>query len=364
MLNYYMTRPESVQEKISDLKVDAFLVSSKENVYYLSGFRGLGVDREAWILVTKEKLFLLTSPLNPSVTSALKGFEMVIVSGKADFYKKMNTILKKCKVDKLGFEALDLRVGEYENFKNNLPATFISTIDVVERLRAIKDKEERDSINKACQLTDQCLSQIAKLFKIGVSEKEIAYKIELWLRNHDVDLAFPPIVAFDKNTAIPHYDSATGDGKIHNGSVILVDFGARFKHYCSDMTRVFVVGSPTTEFVNYYNLVQKTQEKTVAFLKKEKSAASVDNFCRETIRRELKQPIPHSVGHGVGLDIHEFPKISPNSKDILEPGNVITIEPGIYLEGRCGIRIEDTLCINSSLEPEILTKFDKKLRIL
>jgi len=204
---------------------------------------------------------------------------------------------------------------------------------------------------------------------LGISEKEISYKIELWLKERGYDLAFYPIVAINKNSSVPHYNTMNGNNqKIKNNSIILIDFGAKFKDYHSDMTRMIFFGKPDEQIVNVYETLLTAQEKTIQQLKIDNNPVSIDQFCRQqlTSRKSLitsNYSYPHSTGHGVGLQIHEYPKISFVSTDVLSTNQVITIEPGVYFNNEWGMRIEDTILIGAN-KVEILTNFSKKILII
>ena len=186
--------------------------------------------------------------------------------------------------------------------------------------------------------------------------------------------SFYPIVAIDKNSAVPHYDTRAGNNeKVKKNSIILIDYGAKFRDYNSDTTRMIFTGKPTDEMINIYNKLLDAQTKTIDRLKTDNNPVSVDQYCRKLITdsTDLTDSIdyqlpsyPHSTGHGVGLQIHEFPKISFTSTDVLLPNQVVTIEPGVYLEEKWGMRIEDAVLINTYGKIEILTKFSKGMLIL
>ena len=170
----------------------------------------------------------------------------------------------------------------------------------------------------------------------------------------------------DKNSAVPHYDTRNGNNKkIKNNSIILIDYGAKFNDYHSDTTRMIVVGKPTQEMANTYQALLNAQERTIKQLESDNNPVSLDQFCRRQLS-DVSQELTysHSTGHGVGLQIHEYPKISFTSVDVLLPGQVVTVEPGVYFNEKWGMRIEDTVLIKSEKEVEVLTKFSKKLLII
>ena len=188
--------------------------------------------------------------------------------------------------------------------------------------REIKDEDEIEKIRKACQIADECLTEIVKIIKVGQTEKEIAFKIEFWLKEKSCDLSFYPIVAIDKNSSLPHYSTKDGEGKVKKNSIILIDFGAKFQDYHSDITRMIFVGEQSNEIINVYRKLLEAQTKTVKRLKIDNNPVSIDQFCRQLLTFNFKlSTYSHSTGHGVGLQIHEYPKISLSSflEDSLSP---------------------------------------------
>ncbi|MFH0979508.1 MAG: Xaa-Pro peptidase family protein, partial [Candidatus Roizmanbacteria bacterium] len=355
--------------------LDGFLVSNFYNILYLSGFKTLTEnEREGWMLITTRNTYLFSDSryLNDKLqitnnNSIINNKYLIIklITPEKGLIKHLKEIIVEEKIKKLGFEGEDLKYNEYLKFKERLGIELISTDKLLILQRAIKDEDEIKKIRKACQITDECLMEIVKTIKVGQTEKEIAFKIEFWLKEKSYDLAFYPIIAVDENSAIPHYDTRAGNNKkIKNRSIILVDFGAKYRDYMSDITRMIFIGKPDDEVVNIYNKLLYAQIKTIeqcsnlpAGRRGETICKNLDSFCRKKLN------YPHSTGHGVGLEIHEYPKISSVSEDKLLPNQVTTIEPGFYFENKWGMRIEDTVLVKKD-GVEVLTKFDKKPLII
>lgn len=370
-------RVERVRNSLTKEKIDAILISNFYNILYLTGFKGLSSqEREAWAVITKTKVFLMTdaryfdqvtsNPASPRLRGAGNKRETKLISAEKNLITNLQEIITGEKIKTLGFEAEDLKVLEYTKFKSNLEVQLISTKNILSYIRSVKDEIEISRISRACQLADQCLKKIIKTISLGQTEKEIAWKIASLLRESDSELAFSPIVAVDENSALIHYDTKTnGQGRVKKGSIILIDFGARHQDYLSDMTRMVFFGKPKNVILKTYHTLLNTQAKTINELKRSTDPKHIDSFCRKllTFNSELLT-YPHSTGHGVGLEIHEYPKISAQSDDVLVKGNVITIEPGIYLPGKFGIRIEDTVYLAADKKPVVLTKTEKKALIL
>lgn len=357
-------RIKKIRENFNQNKIEALLISNFYNIFYLTGFETLTKDeREAFVLVTKESTYLFTDARY--ITEELKiVFEKekitlkLLEPGKGLFFY-LQEIFTKEQTKTLGIEGEDLRVREHMIMQKIFPmVSIVATERLIIKIREVKNDEEIEKITKACEITDLCLKNIIPIIKVGMTEKEIASKFEYWLKENSADIAFDPIVAVNKNSSIPHYNTKTGNGFIEKRSVILIDYGAKFSNYLSDITRMIFV-DPDQEMENVYNQLLKIQEQTVMFTQISKTPIEIDAFCRENIGKNNLPNFSHSVGHGVGLEIHEYPKISQTSQDVINNNQVFTIEPGIYIEGKWGMRIEDTVVIKNG-KAEILTKFDKK----
>lgn len=354
-------RFQLVSRRLKSKGLDALLVSNHYNVLYLAGFKGLSpTEREAWVLVTRENIYLFT---DARYQIKLQAFQTKQITAEKNITAHLREIVKNKKIEKIGFEIDDLKVAEYNTFSKYL--SFIPTDKMIIKLRAVKEQNEIDNIQRACKITDECLKQIIPYVKPGTTEAEIAFKIEFWLKQKNYDLAFYPIVAVDENAAIPHYDIKTnGAAKIKNGSVVLIDFGAVYNNYLSDMTRMVFVGKPEDEIVKTYEILRQAQQKTLAMLSNTTDPKQIDSTCRQYLKKRKLLNFPHSLGHGVGLEIHEYPQISAKSDDTITKNQIFTIEPAVYIPGKFGMRIEDTVWMKNNLQPEVLTKFGTELLIV
>lgn len=357
-------RINKLRKILKDKNLGGFLISNFYNILYLTGFKTLTDDeREAWGLVTKNNIYLFT---DSRYTINNQFLILKLIIPEKGLIKHLQEIVVEEKIQRLGFEGDDLKVNELQKLKEQLiNIELVSLEKLIIKIRGIKDEKEIKKIKMACQIADQCLEEIVKTIKVGTTEKEIAFKIEFWLKEKNHDLSFYPIVAVDKNSAIPHYDTRNGrDEKVKKNSIILIDFGAKFQDYHSDMTRMIFVGKPTNEMISIYKTLLNAQEKTMEQLKIDNNPVSVDQYCRKLITDSRLPTYSHSTGHGVGLQIHEFPKISFTSIDVLLPNQAVTIEPGVYIEDKWGMRIEDTVLIRENKEVEVLTKFSKRPLII
>jgi len=364
------TRVNKFRKILEEKSLDGFIISNFYNILYLTGFKTLtDNEREAWVLITAKNIYLLTDSryLNDKSNRNNKFLILKLITPEKGLIDHFYEIIQNEKIQKLGFEGDDLKVNELHKFTKYLESVeFVSLEKFIIKIREIKDENEINNARTACKIADQCLDEIIKTIKVGTSEKEIAFKIEFWLKKKGYDLSFYPIVAIDKNSAIPHYDTRNGnDAKVKNNSIILIDYGAKFKDYHSDTTRMIFIGKPTDEMENTYKTLLAAQEKTIEQLKIDNNPVFLDQFCRRQLSDVNQQlTYSHSTGHGVGLQIHEYPKVSFTSADSLLPNQVITIEPGVYLDGKWGMRIEDTVLIKENKEVEVLTKFSKQLMVI
>jgi len=360
----------NTKKVLKNLKLEGFLISSFYNILYLTGFKGLSSsERESWFLVTQNRNYLFTDNRYFLSSKKLQNDQIVVISHKKNLINFLKEIFKKEKIKNCGFEAEDMKVNELNILTTKIKnVKFFPTEKILLNQRAIKDQEEIKKIKKACHISEKCLKTIIKLIKKGVSEKEIAFKIEFFLKEKNFDLAFYPVVAFDENSSIPHYNTQNGNNKkLKNKGIILIDFGVKFKNYCSDITRVFFFKKPKNEIIKIYQKLLSIQKKTINFCQKNRPIKIIDSFCRKNLNKELfsfsSYIYSHATGHGVGLEIHELPNISTKSKEKIVNNQIFTIEPGIYISQQYGLRIEDTILIENS-KPKILTQFNKEIMIL
>lgn len=364
--------------------IDALLITNPTNIRYLSGFKGTtDNERGVYLLLTKDRYYLFTDSLYLEQAKHLaKNFlKIQEISAKDPLIKRLNQFVAQLKLKKIGFEENDLKVLEFRKLSKQLKGIrLVPTENRVEKLRMIKSAYEIENIRAAAKLTDECFSMIIKKIKPGVTEKEIAWEIEVFFRTHGAGLAFSPIVAFGKNSSQPHY-SFSGPGLARQGlalgknDIALFDFGARVNGYCADITRIVFVGKPKSEWLRAYNAVLSAQTAAINRLKSrfhvsiheskqaEVSGAALDKIAKKIIQKAGFTPYFHSLGHNVGLDIHEIPRLTAKKDAILKPGMVFSVEPGIYLEGKFGIRIED-LVLLTNYGLEILSQSTKEITII
>jgi Xaa-Pro aminopeptidase len=348
--------------------IDALLVSNVHNITYLSGFTSLSPEeREAFMLITKTEAFFFTDGRYLSQQLSIQHSKFKITSHLLHHAKSLTHYLTEllppdCVV---GFESDDMIFDEVEMVRKAVPgARFVPTRGLVRTMRVLKDSHEIACIKKACALTDECLTDVIPRIALGDSEKKVAFQMELWIKEHGYGLGFDPIiVAVDKNSAIAHYDTRSGSGTIKKGSVILIDVGVRYKGYVSDITRMFFMRGVSSGTIKTYEKLRAAQEKTLPYITAGKPTKEIDLFVRKELSRSNLPDYSHSTGHGIGLEIHEGPRISIRSEEVVENGQVFTIEPGVYIEGKWGMRVEDSVYITNN-RAKRLTNFSKEVRIL
>jgi len=351
-------------------KVDAFLVFKLEeislsNLRYLTNFSGsVGI-----FLQTKNKEYLLVDDRYTERAKKEKFKRVKVISiTKSSFLEEIIKISKKEKIKKLGLESF-LPYELIRRWRKRLRKEKIKLIvfpSITFQIRKIKSKEEIEILKKAQEISDKIYEEILDYLQPGKqTEKEISFKIkELAIKKYGAeDISFEPIVAFGDGSAIPHYQ--TENKKIGTNGALLIDFGVKYKGYISDMTRTIWIGKKIDpDFKKVYEIVLTAQNLAIEkciFNEKLKSQ-EVDKAARDYINStKFKNLFLHSTGHGIGMDVHELPFLSPFSKDILEGQEVVTIEPGIYIKGKWGVRIEDTIVTKSGIN---LTKSPKDLLIL
>lgn len=341
---------------------DAILISSNTNIIYLIGDIGFSqTERECLLLITKNKKFLITDKrYSQTVIKRVRNFE-IINSGVHHFLNEgAQEIFENNKIKTLGFEDNNLTVEEHLRI-NKLSKT--KPIDL-RNLRIIKKNDEIKNIKLACKIGDQTFDFIVTKLKFGISEKEIANELEFFIKKKSADISFKPIVAFGKNSSAPHHLS--GKSKLRNNEIVLLDFGVRVNNFCSDMSRTVFFGSASVEFKRMHKTVLEAQQKAIESLKssivnhKSVTGKQIDAVARNYIVKQNFPNIIHSVGHGIGIEVHEPPHLSPNSKDKIEKGMVFSIEPGIYIENYGGVRIEDLVLANKN-NVELITHAKRNL---
>jgi len=348
-----------LREKLNDSNVDAILITKRQNYMYLSGFTGTA----AHLLITAEDAYLITDfRYVEQASKQAPLFEVIKYQGSIEL--EIKKILEKLSIRKLGFEAGNLTYDKYLGFKEKLDDTeLIPLKDFVESLRMVKSEEEIEKIKKAVEIADKAFEHILDYIKPGITENEIAAELEYFMKKNGAQgPSFETIVASGTRSAMPH--GVASEKEIQHGDIITMDYGAIYEGYCSDMTRTVFVGHAQDKLKEIYEIVLNAQVEALRGAFEGKTGREIDSIAREIIAKAgYGENFGHGLGHGVGLEIHEEPRLSVSGEKVMKNGMVVTVEPGIYIEGLGGVRIEDMIVINDN-QPLILTKSPKELIIV
>ncbi len=333
-------------------KLTGFFIFKKENIFWFTGFNGsFGI-----YLQTQKKQYLITdNRYAERAEKCAKKNNCEFVLFDKNFEKKVGNKIT-------GYFAVEdsVSLAQFKQLKKLFPKIkCTSKKNILEEIRRKKTNTEILKIKTAQSHADKILIHFlqAKLRK-DISEKELKFELEYTIRDKGkFDIAFPTVIAFGENSSIPHHESS--ERKLKKGDNILIDCGTKFEGYCSDMTRNFGFGTLTTEFKNKYQLLKEVQEKTLAKYQAGIKTKELDRYARDLLKKEAKF-FTHSLGHGVGLEIHELPRLSQKHNSTLKENDIVTCEPGIYYPGKFGIRIEDLVVIRKE-ESEILSQTTKEL---
>lgn len=327
-------RLDRLKQQIRRQKVPVLLVTNPVNIAYLTG-----IDLSEGILLVRTTSATLFVDGRYTEAARAKRSKSFAVLDRAEIL----AALKKTK--RCGFEEQYVTAGTLRRWKRTYPGTtFVHTSGMVEIVRRVKDAEEIRMMKHALAMTDAILQKIPRWLKPGITERELARRILREVEDLGADgLAFETIVAFGKNTSLPHHHPGTA--KLRKRDIVQIDMGARFAAYCSDRSEVYFVGKPTREQQRVYAAVLEAKECAKSLLKPGIGCADLDTAARDVLMRYGFDGYPHALGHGVGLEIHEGVSLSVRSNDALLAGEVVTIEPGIYLPGQFGIRLEDTIFV-------------------
>jgi Xaa-Pro aminopeptidase len=336
-------------DRLRERLEEPLLVTAPANVRYLSGF----VSSNAALLVEPDRVRLFTDFRYAEGARAVEGVEVELM--KRNLYANLAEVL----TGRLGFEASALTYASWETLAEG-DVELVPRRGLVEELRAVKDDRELRAVRAAAAITNRMYERLAGEQFVGRTERDIAWRIVALFRELGAEgEAFPVVVAAGENGARPHTDP--GDREIGPGQTVVVDAGCIVDGYCSDCTRTFATGALPDRLAEAYEVCLAAQEESLEAVRAEARGEDVDAVARRRIDAAgFGDAFGHGLGHGVGLLVHEDPRLAPESQHVLAAGNVVTVEPGIYLSGLGGIRIEDLVVVTDG-EPEVLTTFPKEL---
>ena len=350
-------RVHSVRDKFPDFQVDGILFSCMSNIRYLSGFTG---SDGALVVGADGAILLVDGRYTAQAVREVRQIPVVQYSNKIQGIEQevRNSGLKR-----IGFEASYVCVDMYQALTRRLKKSKLVPLgDELRMLRAYKDRHEILIMKKAAAIASRALAILSKEIRPGWTEQEAALHLETTARRLGGEqVAFETIVASGENASLPH--ARPSKRKIKAGDFVVVDFGVKYRGYCSDETCTFAIGELTGDQKNAYRAVLQAHDEAIACIRDGTVAAEVDAAVRRVLGDRYSRFFVHGTGHGVGLEVHEAPRLAPGSQDILKAGMVVTVEPGLYYPGRWGIRIEDTVFVKKN-SCEKITKMNKKLIVI
>jgi Xaa-Pro aminopeptidase len=352
-----MEKLTKLRERFNEFGIDGMLVTSPSNRRYMTGFTGTA----GTALISEQKAKFITDfRYVAQATNQARGYEIV---ENRDVVGEVAELASKMGITKLGFEQDHLSYKQFTDFNEKVQVELVPVSGVIEQLRTIKTEKEIKILKTAAEIADQAFNHILEYIRPGITEIDVNNELEFHMRKHGAtSSSFDTIVASGYRSAMPH--GVASNKVIEKGDMVTMDFGAYYEGYCSDITRTVAVGEPQEKMKEIYGIVHKALEKGTDTLKPGVSCKDVDSVVRDFITEAgYGAEFGHGTGHGVGLEIHEDPYFSQKSEGVLQSGHVMTVEPGIYLPGIGGVRIEDDALITDNGH-EILTHSPTQLIIL
>ncbi|MBT9129795.1 MAG: Aminopeptidase YpdF [candidate division WS2 bacterium] len=333
---------EIVKNYLRENNLGAWVSFRYESRRYLIGFTG-----SAGILVMKPEPNLLVD-FRYTEQAKIESPSAKVIEFTKPYHKYLKEVLNSGSIKKVGFEPNHLTVSQLKELEEFIgEVEWLPTENLVENCRVIKDEQEISSIKTAQELSEKALYNILKLLKPGVKEIDLAIELEYQIRQRGANMAFPIIVASGERAALPHAQPTNKE--IKTGEFIVIDFGARIDGYVSDCTRTFFLGKPGEKEVDVYNHVLEAQRQAFSIIQAGVEAGLVDKAARDYLKgKGLDNYFGHGLGHGVGLEVHEAPRVAIDDKTVLKEGMVITVEPGVYISGWGGVRTEDMVVLKSN----------------
>ncbi len=354
-------RLDALRQRLADEGLSAALITAPSNLIYLTGFDGVidhGINGAC--LVTGESArFFTDHRYTEAAAEAALGSPWEVVTQRENLYVEICELLHAEEIETVLVES-SMPYGRFTFISQQFRGAVRVVDHAVEAIRQIKEPAEVDRIAAAAAIADRAFEHILGFMAPGVSEADVALEVEFFMRRERSEgVAFDPIVASGPNGARPH--AVPGDRRIAAGDLVILDFGARVGGYCSDMTRTVAVGRASEEYRRLYEAVLSANEAGIAAVRAGRPCVEVDRAAREVLGEAgLAERFTHGLGHGVGLDVHEMPTVGPRSQESLRAGAVVTIEPGVYVSGDAGVRIEDLVVVEEA-GCRLLTRAPKEL---
>lgn len=335
----YLNRLKKLKDDMKKDGISILLLSKPEDKYYYSGFS----SSNFYIIITENKNYLLTDFRYLEAAQSKKELYEII---KIDNQYTVFDFLKKYNKMNLGFEERHMTVIDFKKLRSVFPLKRLCFAqNIIEEQRIVKDDEEIGHIKQAAYIADKAFEHVLHYIKPGVKEKEIALELEFFMKKQGAShLSFDSIVASGAHSSKPH--ATASDKVIENGDLLTLDFGCVINGYCSDMTRTLAIGNASSEQKEVYEVVKRAQQEALDMIKASMKTSNVDQIARNIIETAgYGEYFGHGLGHGVGLEVHELPRLSPSYDIELKKNMVVTVEPGIYLPQKFGVRIEDLVVV-------------------
>lgn len=361
MLSLKVNKPHLAQlkELIKAQGLDAYLITDAVHGLYLSGFTGTN----CWLLITADaqNYFITDFRYREQARAEVNGFEVVIQ--EQSVFQTLGQLIKQDGIKKIGVDQDELTLAVYARLNEEIAGiVFVPLPNPAKKIRKVKSAEELQLIKRAVEIADKAYLHLLDYLRPGITEKEVAFELEFFMRRlGGTRNAFETIVASGERAALPH--GVATNKVLHAGEMVVLDFGTVYQGYYSDMTRTLFLGEPDARAQEIYQVVLEAQERALKHIQPGMRANEADLLARQIISDAgYGDYFGHGLGHGVGLEIHEAPSLSPRDETILEPGMIVTVEPGIYLPGWGGIRIEDMVFVSPG-GCDILTRSPKNFKL-
>lgn len=351
-------RRDKLRKLLKKTEADALLVTQEQNVTYLTGFTG---DSSYLLLTPKEELILSDKRYTTQLEEECGDLKFEVRGPELKMHEHLAEVAKRMKIGTLGFESQHVSVATHAAWSKQLKNVELApTTDLVEQLRMIKDKEEVQIICDSVACAQRAFEVIRASLRPEQTEKQVADLLEAQVRLFGGECtSFPPIIAVGPRAALPH--ARPGQPKIGDDDFVLIDWGARYRGYASDLTRILVTGKISPKLQKVYGVVAKAQSLAIAAIRHGASMKDVDAAARNSIAKAgFGKQFGHGLGHGIGLQIHESPRMGPKEDAPLKAGMVVTVEPGVYIPGWGGVRLEDDVLVTKT-GAKVLTSVTKEL---